>query len=176
MEKEKKRIFKILVLGNSSVGKTTLITRYTKGFSPEQYITTLGVNITSYGVNIGNNSIVFQIFDIAGRKIFKSFRSKFYEGAFGALLLFDLTNIQSLKDIPNWKQEFRESSVENSPIVILGNKEDLEKRTITENMVKEILDSVNISQELYLETSALYGLNVKESFELLGTLLLQIYE
>ncbi len=176
MEKEKKRIFKILVLGNSSVGKTTLITRYTKGFSPEQYITTIGVNITSYGTNIGNNSIVFQIFDIAGQKKFKSLRSKFYEGAYGALLLFDLTNIQSLKDIPNWIQEFRESCVENSPIVILGNKADLEKRTITENMIKELLDSVNFSQELYLETSALYGLNVKESFELQGTLLLEIYE
>ncbi len=176
MEKEKKRAFKILVLGNSSVGKTTLISRYTKGFSPEQYITTIGVNITSYGTNIENNSISFQIFDIAGQTIFKSFRTKFYEGAYGALLLLDLTNIQSLKDIPNWIQEFRESSVENSPVVILGNKADLEKRTITENMIKEILDSVNISQELYLETSALNGLNVKESFELLGTLLLEVYK
>ena len=176
MEKEKKRIFKILVLGNSSVGKTTLITRYTKGFSPERYITTIGVNITSYATNIRNNSIVFQIFDIAGQKIFKSSRPKFYEGAYGALLLFDLTNIQSLKDIPNWIQEFRESSVENSPIVILGNKVDLEERTVTESMIKKTLDNVKISQYMYLETSALHGLKVIESFEILGSLLLEIFE
>ena len=146
-------IFKIVVIGNYFVGKTTLISRFTKGFSPEKYLATIGVNITSYNTKINNNSIDFQIFDIAGHESFEKVRTHFYKDACGALVLFDLTNNKSLEDIPKWIKEFEMYGTENGPNVILGNKMDL-KGTITEEMVKGILDSVNISEELYLKTSA----------------------
>lgn len=168
-------IFKIVVIGNYFVGKTTLINRYTKGFSPEKYIATIGVNITSYKTNIDNDSIDFQIFDIAGHKRFETLRTNFYKNAYGALLLFDLTNSKSLEDVPEWIKESRTYCIENVPIVILGNKMDL-KVTIKEEMVKGILDSENISEELYLKTSALYGENVTKSFELLGNLMLETFK
>ncbi len=162
-------IIKILVLGNFYVGKTTLISNYTKGFSPIKYIPTIGLNITTFGTEISNKSIDFQIFDIAGHELFESIRTKFYKGARGALVLFDLTNKETLEDISIWINEAESYCEENFSIVILGNKKDLEEeRTVTKEMINEFLTSEKRSQELYMETSALYGDSVIESFQLLG--------
>ncbi len=95
--------------------------------------------------------------------------TNFYNGARGALFLFDLTNKETLEDISIWINEAESYCEENFSIVILGNKKDLEEeRTVTKEMIDEFLTSEKRSQELYMETSALYGDSVFESFQLLG--------
>ena len=157
---------KITIIGDPYVGKTSLVTKKTKGFLPEKYLITLGVNISTYEISSESTVYTLQIFDIAGQKHFQSFRSRFYNGSHGAIAVFDLNNIKSFQSLNEWIREFREFCG-NIPLIILGNKSDLSYRVITQDHLDDFFDKSEISRECYLETSALDGTNVDDAFELI---------
>ncbi|MHA1912199.1 MAG: Rab family GTPase [Candidatus Kariarchaeaceae archaeon] len=156
---------KIAIIGDPYVGKTSLVTKKTKGFLPEKYLITLGVNISTYELTYENNVYSLQIHDIAGQKHFQSVRSRFYSGSHGALVVFDLNNIKSFQSLSVWIREFT-NYCGNTPLIIIGNKSDLNFRVVTQEQLDEFFDQTGISTSCYLETSALDGTNVDKAFEL----------
>jgi small GTP-binding protein len=163
---------KLTVIGEPAVGKTTLVSRYTTGFTPDRYLITLGVNVTSHRIELENDPVLLQIFDIAGQKQFSIIRRRFYLGSQGALAVFDLTNQASLEALPGWIKEFHRYCGENKPIIILGNKSDLEYRTVPDELIDNLLSTLNIPKENLILTSAVDGVNVEQSFEKMATLIL----
>jgi len=167
---------KLIVIGEPAVGKTTLVTRYTTGFTPDRYLITLGVNVTSHRIELNNEPVLLQIFDIAGQKQFSIIRRRFYLGSQGAIAVFDLTNEASLEALPGWIEEFHRYCGDNRPVIILGNKSDLEYRKADEEKIDQLLQKLNIPKEHLFITSAVDGINVDVSFEKMASLILDTRE
>ncbi len=156
---------KVILVGDPTVGKTSLINRFvTKVFTGE-YISTLGVAISSKRVIIKHDQEVYlQIWDIAGQTLFQKFRNRFFNEAHGALLVFDLTVPKSLKNLhSSWIKDILDI-VGKIPLILLGNKDDLKQfRLIWPQEIKFFSDQypeiVN-----YYDTSALTGHNVENAF------------
>ncbi|MFX1598447.1 MAG: Rab family GTPase [Promethearchaeota archaeon] len=154
--------FKMLLLGDAAVGKTTLVTRFVKGKFRSDYKMTIGVDILSKDVEVNNEKAVLSIWDIAGQERFKSFRNVFYRGASAAFIVFDLTRAQTFQNLGNWVDELKRFVESPVSTVIVGNKVDLEdlrdvRKEDAEGMAKSI-------GSLYLETSAKTGQKVDEAF------------
>jgi len=163
--------YKIIVVGDSAVGKTSLILRFTDRAFRRTYLPTLGVNISEKQITINGAVIQFIIWDIAGQAKFKKMRKHFYAGADGQLLVFDLTRKETFKNIVKWFEDIR--SFHGDLIgLILGNKNDLIDLREVEDA--EGLKLANELQLEYIETSALTGENVDKVFNKLGELLMKI--
>ncbi|MFX0205547.1 MAG: Rab family GTPase [Candidatus Hodarchaeota archaeon] len=172
---------KICLLGDGKVGKTSLINRYLgKGFSSE-YTPTLGSDFLSKQVTLdtvyGLKNIRFQIWDLAGQPSFDQIRQLYYKGATGAFIIFDLTRLNSLKNLERWFQEFsKNNDLTSSSIIVLGNKMDLiDEIQITVKTAKDYIDKYlvnkhpNIEAQInYFSTSAKDGTNVDQAFSALG--------
>ncbi len=179
-------IAKVCFLGDGKVGKTSLINQYLgKGFSSE-YLPTLGSDFASKDIELeseyGHQEIRFQIWDLAGQPSFGSIRKAYYKGSIGALLVFDLTNPDSLMNLEQWINEFsNHSGVPNHTIIVLANKSDLKgeitisppeiESYIRKNLLSDGKDA--IERLRYFETSAKTGQNVNEAFESLGHAILK---
>ena len=125
---EPKYIIKIVLLGEANVGKTSLVYRYLENRFRENYKSTLGVNLLKKDMEIeGYGSVAAQIWDLGGQESFKSLRKLYLEGANGALLVFDRTKRKTFEKCEDWIASFRETR-DVAPIVLLGNKSDLEKQ------------------------------------------------
>jgi small GTP-binding protein len=149
--------YKVVVLGDGGVGKTTLILRYTEKRFRENYIPTIGVQWTVKEIDRDGNHIKLLLWDLAGQAHFKSVRRGFYEGSNAAIIVFDVTDLESLNHVGDWLQELQ-NNCESIPCFLLGNKIDLvEERKITRDMVAGL-------KMPYFETSAKTGENVLELF------------
>ncbi|MHA1226072.1 MAG: Rab family GTPase [Candidatus Hodarchaeales archaeon] len=152
----------MILAGDGSVGKTTLINRFVTGRFTSDYKATIGVDIFSKRFKVNDNAINLQIWDIAGQSLFKNFRRKFYSQARGALLVFDLTLPSSLESLTNWINDIVEVTG-SIPLILIGNKSDLTKlRTVTDDEIANFLNVHSIKQ--YFLTSALTGENVEDAF------------
>jgi small GTP-binding protein len=158
---------KIILIGDGAVGKTSLISRFVEGRFESSYQATLGVDLFNKTVTLPNGSVMLNIWDIAGQSSFATVRSSFYASAMGALLVFDLTRPASFENIPSWIDDVNGSGLHSIPIVLLGNKSDLNHlRGVTKKAVKKfVAESQRI--ETYLETSAKSGANVEKAFQTL---------
>ena len=160
--------YKIVVLGDGGVGKTTLILRYTEKRFRENYIPTIGVQWTIKEIERDGNHIKLLLWDLAGQAHFKSVRRGFYEGSNAAIIVFDVTDLESLNHVGDWLQELQNNCGE-IPCFLLGNKIDLaEARKVTQDMVKGY-------KMAYFETSAKTGENVLELFNSVITSLQKKY-
>ncbi|MDH5404149.1 MAG: GTP-binding protein [Candidatus Heimdallarchaeota archaeon] len=158
--------FKLVLLGDGAVGKTSLVRRYVDSSFKKEYLMTIGMEPKTKFADIYDKKICFQIFDIAGQKSFKTLREMFYRGTRGAIITFDLTNYESYSNVEMWINELRKN-VKNPELVLVGNKNDLESdREISKN--EGDLLAQNLNCKLYVETSALTGDNVEEVFVTLG--------
>ena len=159
-------IFKVLLLGNSNVGKSSLFLRFIDDIWNDTFVPTIGVDFKIKTFNIDNKKIKMQIWDTAGQERFKNIIASYYRGAHGILLIYDVTDKDSFKNLSNWLIEIEKNSSKNVLKVLIGNKTDLEeKRVISYNQAKEFADSYGLK---YIETSAKKNLNVNEAFETLG--------
>jgi small GTP-binding protein len=152
---------KIVVVGDSGVGKTCLLLRYIKDVFTPGTPSTLGVEFMSKLIETEKHRIQLQLWDTAGQEIFRSVTRGYYRGASGALVLFDLTNPDSLSHVARWVQDVREVARSDVATVLLGNKADL---TADRHVTRE--EAERVAQEnkmLYFETSALSGANVSEA-------------
>ncbi|KAF5286886.1 hypothetical protein FQA39_LY00419 [Lamprigera yunnana] len=156
-------LIKFLALGDSGVGKTSLLYQYTDGIFNSRFITTVGIDFREkrliHQFKGRNHRINLQLWDTAGQERFRSLTTAFYRDAMGFLLLFDLTNEKSFLEIRNWIEQLRMHAYCESPDIILcGNKADLEdRRVIKEWRATEFAEKHGLQ---YYETSAATGQNI----------------
>ncbi|MHA1408956.1 MAG: Rab family GTPase [Candidatus Odinarchaeia archaeon] len=158
-------VFKVLLLGDGAVGKTSLISMFTKGFIKQDYKMTIGVDIMTKTVEVDGNVAKLSIWDLAGQQRFKAIRSAFYGGVAGALLVFDLTRALTFKNLVSWLQELYQFGCPDCPVILIGNKVDLpELRDVKPEDIEWFSNEIGCE---YLETSAKTGENVEDAFKLL---------
>ena len=164
-EEDYDTIFKIVIVGDSGVGKTNLITRYLKNdFKPETKAT-IGVEFSDKKYIYKNKNIKIQIWDTAGQERYRSLTSMYYKGAKGAILVYDITSKNSFENIDKWLIEMKKTADENIKIILIGNKCDLiEKREVKEDDGKIKAKDLNVP---FMETSALNCINVEKAFNFL---------
>jgi len=167
-------LIKFLCLGDSGVGKTSLLYQYTDGTFQSKFISTVGIDFKEkrivYKPNIEEGSTSkrsqrchLQLWDTAGQERFRSLTTAFYRDAMGFILVFDLTNEQSFLNIRNWVQQLQIHAYCDSPdIVLCGNKCDLEGRVISEDEARSLAEKLGFP---YFETSAATGVNVAKAVE-----------
>ncbi len=174
----KQFIFKILLTGDGAVGKTSIRERYMgKGFQGS-YLKTIGADFASKKVQIDNNAITYQIFDLAGQDAYVAARSSFYKGGQAAFLVFDVQDPQTLTNLSTWVKDCMENSGGTiQTFIILGNKADLvETRQVSNEMAVEFIQHLVAQTGLtfyYMETSAKTGKNIELAFDLMGKRLLK---
>jgi len=122
-------IIKLNSIGTYSVGKTSLIRRYTENTFAEDYLPTLGVDITvKRGITINNKPIRLVFMDTAGEEKFGNLRKTYFEGSLGCIAVYDITQPETFNDLDHWLKEYRAASGEDKIITIIGNKIDLAGR------------------------------------------------
>ncbi|XP_043934880.1 ras-related protein Rab-27A [Protopterus annectens] len=175
-------LIKFLALGDSGVGKTSLLFQYTDGKFNSKFITTVGIDFREKRVMYKPNGpdgmggrgqrVHLQLWDTAGQERFRSLTTAFFRDAMGFILMFDLTNEQSFLNVRNWISQLRmHAYCENPDIVMCGNKCDLDdQRVVKEEEAKELADKYGIP---YFETSAANGTNVNKAVDCLLDLLMK---
>ena len=147
----------LLIIGNSSVGKTSILTRYSSKTFNENYLATVGLDFFSKDETIDNKIIRIKIWDTAGQERYKSFTKCFFQKAQGIMIVYDVTSQKSFKDLQFWIDSLKTNIYEDTslvPIIIIGNKIDIPKREVTKE------DAANYAREHhfhYYETSAKTG-------------------
>ncbi|MFX0085411.1 MAG: Rab family GTPase [Candidatus Hodarchaeota archaeon] len=148
-------VLKICAAGSYQVGKTSLIRRYAEDKFEESYTPTIGVDVTVKRVTIENQEIKLLLWDTAGQEVFGRIRPMYFEGAFGCIIVYDITRTDTFKDLDRWITEFRTPERENAPIAIIGNKIDLEDtRNVSTEEGKEFAESYSVP---FYECSAKLG-------------------
>ena len=161
---------KILLIGDSQVGKTSLLLKYTEHVFPEEHIATIGVEYKDKFILKDNYNIRLQIWDTAGQERFHSITKNIYRNANGVLFVYDITNQESFGNIKNWIKDLQNVGNDIKGVII-GNKIDLEQqRDVSKQDLEEIGKKYNMP---ILETSAKQSINVNEGFELLVNELLK---
>jgi small GTP-binding protein len=160
MSVEPKWVIKITLLGEKNVGKTSLVYRFIENKFRENYKATLGVNLLKKDLDI-NGGVSAQIWDLGGQESFRSLRRLYLEGANGGLVIFDLTDRESFDKLSDWINSFKEARGEQ-PLVLLGNKSDLENQIKITN-AEASQYAMDNNMELIM-TSAKTGHNVEEAF------------
>jgi Ras-related protein Rab-11A len=158
----------VVVLGDSGVGKTTLIRRHATGKFQRDISPTVGVDFTSKYYQFSTGFLLMlSIWDVSGEEIYSRVRPIYYGGSAGAMLVFDLTRQESFSRMKEWFLDLRANLGEKVPSVFLGNKKDLVNlRSVKESEARSLADSYGSK---YFETSALTGENVDKAFYDLGT-------
>ncbi len=169
-------IFKLILIGDSNCGKTSLINRYVKKQFSENYICTIGVDFLMKNILLNNELIKLQIWDTAGMEKYKQITTSYYRGAQAALICFDLTNYQSFLNLEKWIVDYdrNSNSIFKKVIYIIGTKADL----VLERQVdcKEIEEFVSRNNYAYYECSAKSGTNIDVLFLELTQLLYSHYK
>ena len=138
-------IFKVLLLGNSNVGKSSLFLRFVDDIWNDTFVPTIGVDFKIKTFDIDEKKIKMQIWDTAGQERFKNIIASYYRGAHGILLLYDVTDKDSFKNLNNWLIEIEKNANKNVLKILIGNKTDLEdKRVISYNQGKEFADNYGL--------------------------------
>ncbi len=158
--------FKVVVAGAKNVGKTSLLRRFATGKFEVSTLSTIGVDFETKKIIIDDTEILFNIWDFAGEKKFRLLFPSYISGASGALMLYDVSNKDSLNDLYDWINLI--SNVPNPPKtrILIEAKNDL-KRKIKEEEAQEIFEKYNFQGEI-ISTSAKTGENVEKAFQMLG--------
>ena len=161
---------KILILGDSAVGKTTLLLKYVDGYFPTMYVATIGVEYKIKKININGIDINLQIWDTAGQERFSGITKNFIKGADGIIYVYDITKKSSFDNLKKWIFQSEETT-EGFQKIIIGNKYDLkDKRQVTNDSLKTFCQARNIQG---MEISAKTDYNVHECFETLTKLIIK---
>lgn len=163
--------FKIILVGDPNVGKTSLILRYTNNAFRRNYVPTLGVMVSDKIFKIEDSVIQLTLWDIGGQQKFHTMRQQFYRGSDAVFLVFDLTRPESFNNITKWFSDVGEQLKNREELIgyIIGNKKDLEEeRKVTIDKANELASQLELG---FIETSALLGENVDDAFSTIANLL-----
>ena len=158
---------KLLLCGNSGVGKTSIFKRYYENKFEGNYTTSIGIDFQTKEIKYNDKLYSVHLIDTAGEERFRSITSSYFRMAEYYLLIFDLTNKNSLMALSSWIESLKEH-IEKPKYIILGNKSDLEKNVIPDEEINEVLnDKVNlkINDENFIKVSAKTGENINKAFE-----------
>jgi len=165
-------VFKVLLLGDAGVGKTSLIMRFVHNKFKSDYLLTIGMNVSSYQLEVDGTPVNLSIHDIGGQKRFEAFRQIFYKGSSGAIIVYDITRDTSFQNVTHWVNELREECKNPTQLVLVGNKVDLEDlRAVSYEEGNKNSENLKVTQ--FIETSAKSGQNVQEAFEQLARAMIQ---
>jgi small GTP-binding protein len=156
-------VFKILLLGDGGVGKTSLLRRFIHNTFDQDYHSTIGVQFMTKIVKFHNKHVKLVIWDIAGQSKHTTYRHLYYKAANGVILVYDLTRGPTFNNLPRWVEDAKESVGPEMRIAIFGNKEDLGYQRAVQTPVAESY-ARQINAEIFSETSAKSGHNVEEAF------------
>ena len=158
-------LFKFIILGESGVGKTCLMLRYTDDSFTANHLTTIGVDFKIKNILLKNKLIKLQIWDTAGQERFRTITKTYYKGTHGIILTYDVTDVNSFKNIPNWIKQIQAKAPTNVCKVLVGNKCDKPDRNITKSEGQKLAKDYNMG---FFETSAKTSQNVNEVFNFLA--------
>lgn len=177
MDSECKYLFKTILIGNSGVGKTSLMKRYTDETYNFTQSSTIGVDFKIKSVEVNGEKVKLQIWDTAGQERFRAIISNYYRGAHGIIIVFDMGSRESFENLVDWIGEVRKNTNNNVEIVVLGNKVDEKDRiVVTEEEVNKFLNDNEIEKESFYMTSAKDDVCVSDSFEYLTNKLVEKYK
>ncbi|KAH0901547.1 hypothetical protein HID58_041050, partial [Brassica napus] len=153
-------LFKLVLIGDSSVGKTNLLSRFTKNEFSIESKATIGVEFATKSVHVDEKIIKAQLWDTAGQE--RAITSAYYRGSVGALLVYDITQHVTFENVEQWLKELRDHTDANIVIMLVGNKADLHHlRAVQEDEAKSFSERENM---FFMETSALDATNVEQAF------------
>jgi small GTP-binding protein len=161
-------LVKMLIIGESAVGKSCLLLRFAEGKFTESFLTTIGIDFKVRHVEIDDAKIKLQIWDTAGQEKFRTITKAYYRGAHGILLVYDVTSIESFNQTRQWMQSIQENMSDPVAVIFVGNKCDME-RTVLKEEAQELANEFNVE---YFETSAKTGDGVDQTFMRLAKLIL----
>jgi small GTP-binding protein len=172
VSKRKKNILnaKIIIVGDASVGKTSIIGRYINNSFDDKYQCTIQAQLNPKIINIDENTdLKLNIWDTAGQERYRSMTRMFYRDSQGAIIVFDLTKKDTFNDVQNWIKELKTHGCADTEIIILGNKSDLtNERDISDEDIKTVFKDYS-----YFEVSAKNGYNISLAFDKLRKLVVE---
>ncbi|XP_034024950.1 ras-related protein Rab-1B-like [Thalassophryne amazonica] len=155
-------LFKLLLIGDSGVGKSCLLLRFADDTYTESYISTIGVDFKIRTINMDGKTVKLQIWDTAGQERFRTITSSYYRGAHGIIIVYDVTEQESFNNVKQWLDEIDRYACENISRLLVGNKSDLvSKKEVDSAMAQDLASSLKIP---FLETSAKSSDNVEKAF------------
>ena len=160
-ENENEERINIMTLGNTEVGKSCFILRFTDNIFQEIYLATVGIDFKIKTETINNKQYKLFLYDTTGQEKYKSIALNIIKNAQGIILMYDITDRKSFESIPDWIKSVKDAKGSNFPMILLGNKLDKEDvRVIKEKEGKELADEYNIK---FFETSNKTGTNIQEA-------------
>uniref|UniRef100_A0A5K3FF94 small monomeric GTPase n=1 Tax=Mesocestoides corti TaxID=53468 RepID=A0A5K3FF94_MESCO len=164
-------MFKLLIIGNSSVGKTSFLVRYAEDSFTSAFVSTVGIDFKVKTVFRQDKRVKLQIWDTAGQERYRTITTAYYRGALGFILMYDITNEDSFNAVRDWVTQIKTYSWDNAQVVLVGNKSDLaSERQITTERGRALADTLGLN---FFETSAKDNVNVKAVFDLMVDIILQ---
>ena len=162
MEK-KEFLYKILLLGDSSVGKTCFLMRYTDNTFQEIHMSTIGLDYKLKNVQLDDGKMVkIQIWDTAGQDRFRSITKNYYKGAHGIILIYDITNQKTFENVKNWINQIKEEVSNKVTIILVGNKiDDADHRVVSTEQGEKMAKDFGL---MFFECSAKSGVNIDSTF------------
>ncbi|GAW06271.1 gtp-binding protein ypt1 [Lentinula edodes] len=155
-------LFKLLLIGDSGVGKSCLLLRFADDTYTESYISTIGVDFKIRTIELEGKTVKLQIWDTAGQERFRTITSSYYRGAHGIIVVYDVTDNDTFTNVKQWLQEIDRYASEGVNKLLVGNKSDLTSKKVVEySVAKEFADQLSIP---FLETSAKNATNVEQAF------------
>ncbi|BAT86714.1 hypothetical protein LR48_Vigan09g276300 [Vigna angularis] len=169
-EEEYDYLFKVVLIGDSGVGKSNLLSRFTRNEFCLESKSTIGVEFATRTLEVEGRSVKAQIWDTAGQERYRAITSAYYRGALGALLVYDVTKPTTFENVSRWLKELRDHADVNIVIMLIGNKTDLKHlRAVATEDAQGYAEKEGLS---FIETSALEATNVEKAFQ---TILSEIY-
>ncbi|GMH14357.1 hypothetical protein Nepgr_016198 [Nepenthes gracilis] len=163
-------LFKVVLIGDSGVGKSNLLSRFTRNEFSLESKSTIGVEFATRSIRVEDKIVKAQIWDTAGQERYRAITSAYYRGAVGALLVYDITRNVTFENVERWLKELRDHTDSNITIMLVGNKADLRHlRAVSTEDAKTFAER---ESTFFMETSALESSNVENAFT---EVLTQIY-
>lgn len=154
-------LFKLVLIGDSGVGKSCLLVRFADDKFTTSFIPTIGVDFRFRTIIVDGKTVKLQIWDTAGQERFRTLTSAYYRDADGIVMVYDMTNVGTFEHVEDWLNEVDRYASETTCKLLVGNKSDLEEKTVTTENGSELADKLEI---LFLETSAKTGDQVDTTF------------
>eukprot|EP00767_Chilomastix_cuspidata_P002506 gnl/Chilomastix_cuspidata/263.p1 GENE.gnl/Chilomastix_cuspidata/263~~gnl/Chilomastix_cuspidata/263.p1 ORF type:complete len:204 (-),score=54.07 gnl/Chilomastix_cuspidata/263:309-920(-) len=173
MSGEFDHFFKMLLIGDTDVGKSCLLSRFAEDTFTEFYISTIGVDFKTKPITVGDSRVMLKIWDTAGQERFKTITVSYYRGAQGIMIVYDITQPTTFSAVTSWVEEIERNTSGSVATVLIGNKADRADRKVSREEGQALADRLGIP---FLETSAKTGAQVPEAFRTLTERIMETWD